>query len=263
MGRLTGKSALVTGSSRGIGAAIARQLAREGAAVVIHFGHDEDAARTQQREIRAEGGIADIAGADLGSVSGPVELVRRAIEIRGGLDLLINNAGVFANGMLETITEAQVEQLFNVNVRAVLLATKTFAQETRSLAGRVINISSIAARFPAPGVSLYAATKAAVEALTRSHAIELGARGITVNAIAPGTTETEMSAAFSEELRSAIARGTALQRLGTPSDIAMVATFLCSDEAAWISGQIIGADGGMISSAGNIARVSGVSLRRP
>lgn len=254
---LSGRVALVTGSSRGIGAAIAQQLAADGAAVVIHFGSDKDAAHAAQQKVRAAGGVADIVQADFTSVTGPVDAVQRAISIHGALDILVNNAGVFETGAIETITEAQIERMLSVNVRAVLLATKTFAHVTASRCGRVVNISSVAARFPSPVNSLYAASKAAVEALTRSHALELGARGITVNALAPGTTQTDMFAAgFSDELHASLVRGTALRRVGVPEDIAKVASFLCSDGASWITGQIIGVDGGMLSSAGIIAHLA-------
>jgi len=258
---LDGRRALVTGASRGIGAAIARSLADAGARVVIHGNRNTEAALALQSEIRQRGGTAEVVKEDLGSPGAGARVVRAGAEMFGGLDILVNNAGIFGDRGLETIAEEQIDLIFAVNVRAVLSASSEFARmhPEKTEGGRIVNITSIAARVSSGGSSLYAASKAAVESLTRSHATELGPRGITVNTIAPGTTQTDMfESGFPPAMREAIARGTALQRLGQPEDIAPVVAFLCSDAAGWITGQVIGVDGGMLSGAFNITRLAGL-----
>jgi 3-oxoacyl-[acyl-carrier protein] reductase len=255
--RLEGRAALVTGSSRGIGAAIARKLAAHGARVIVHGGTHMEAARAVAAEIVQGGGEAQVLQADLALAHGAAELVRSSVALFGGLDILVNNAAVSGSGEIGEVTEEQIDRMLAINLRSILLATREYARLTRSGCGRVINISSIAARMPCPRGSVYAASKAAVESLTRSHAVELGPRGITVNAVAPGVTETDMSlAAYSAESRRLISRACALGRLGKPDDIAEVAAFLCSDEAAWVTGQVIGADGGLITSAFALLRIA-------
>jgi 3-oxoacyl-[acyl-carrier protein] reductase len=259
---LTGRAALVTGSSRGIGAAIARKLASEGAEIVVHAGSSIDRARAVADEIARSGGAAHALSADLASASGVVALLGNAFDACGRLDILVNNAGVFSAAPIERIEEEQIDHLLAVNIRGLVLATREFARITRTQHGRVINISSIAARMPSAGSSMYAASKAAVESLTRSHAIELGPRGITVNCVAPGTTETAMSeSGFPTEARRLIGATSPLGRLGRPEDIAAVVTLLCTEDAAWVTGQVIGADGGQLTSATTLLRVFDVARR--
>ena len=256
---LEGRKALVTGSSRGIGAAIVRELAAQGAKVVIHCRHKLDAAQSLRTEVEQAGGSASILQADLASAEQATDLLRRAVEVYGSLDILVNSAGIIAGKALDTLTAEQIDQVLAVNVRAPLLTSREFARlrPQGRPGGRIVNISSVAARVPSGGASLYAASKAALESLTRSHATELGSAGITVNAVAPGTTETDMVAeTFTQAMRDVIVRGTALGRLGQPSDIARVVAFLCGDAAAWITGQVIGADGGMVTGAFNLSRAA-------
>ncbi len=255
---LEGKRALVTGSSRGIGAAIARSLAAAGARVVVHGSKSAEAARAVAEEIRHHGGVAEIAREDLSASGGAARLIRASFELLGGLDILVNNAAVFQTAPVEEILEDDIDRLLALNVRAVLAATGEFVRlhPGKVDGGRIVNISSMAGRNPSGGSSLYAASKAALEAMTRSHAIELGRRGITVNAVAPGTTETEMfGAGFPREARAAIERGTALGRIGQPEEIASVVCFLCSSGAGWVTGQTLGVDGGMFTGAGNLVRL--------
>jgi 3-oxoacyl-[acyl-carrier protein] reductase len=255
---LQDRTALVTGSSRGIGAATAQRLAADGARVAIHFNQSRDRADALARTITDGGGRAAVIGGDLATPTGPVDLVKAAFAALGDIDILINNAGVFEGKALESLTAEQIDHVLAVNLRAVLLTTREFAAATHTRHGRVVNISSIAARVPAGGGSLYAASKAAVESLTRSHATELGPRGITVNAVAPGTTETDMSAAgFPPGAKAIIVKGTALGRFGQPDDIAKVVALLCTDDAAWITGQVLGADGGMLTGGLNLIRMGG------
>ncbi len=256
---LRNRAALVTGSSRGIGAEIARALADAGARVMVHYNQRVEAAQALVAEIRRKGGQASAAQADLSDPRAAANLVRQAAESLGGLDILVNNAATWAGGALPDIHDEQIDQLLAVNVRSLIITTREFARLERSKerGGRVINISSIGGSVPSGGASLYACSKAAVNSLTRSHAMELGARGITVNAVAPGTTETDMSSNFSPAMREAIVRGTPLGRLGGPEDIAPVVVFLCSDAARWVTGQILGVDGGMLTGAFALAKVRG------
>jgi 3-oxoacyl-[acyl-carrier protein] reductase len=198
MNNLNGRVALVTGSSRGIGAAIARRLAADGASVLIHYQAQREPAEALAREI----GNAKVLEADLASPSAPAELVQAAFDAFGALDILVNNAGVLEAGALDALGEESIDRMLAVNVRAVMLATREFAAVTRGTAGRVINLSSIAGSLPNPGAAVYAATKAAVESLTRSWAIELAPRSITVNAVAPGPTDTDMYGSFPAATKS-------------------------------------------------------------
>lgn len=244
MNKLANRVAIVTGASRGIGAAIARRLAADGAKVVVNYARTEQAALRVVTEIQAAGGEAVAVQADMADIEQIRALFAKALKAFGRLDILINNAGAFEMRPLEQIDEAHYTALFTVNVRAVLFATQEAVRHFGKDGGRVINLSSIAARLPMPGGSVSAASKSAVEALTRCHAAELGFRGITVNAIAPGATETDIRRWQPPELRDQIIRSTALGRVGTPEDIADVVAFLASDDARWITGKVIDADGG-------------------
>jgi 3-oxoacyl-[acyl-carrier protein] reductase len=246
MGRLQGKAALVTGASRGIGAAIARRLAADGARVVVNYSSSAGAADEVVRRIRAAGGEATAVRADVSDPARIGPLFAEALRALGGLDVLVNNAGVFEMRPPQEIDVALYERLFNLNVRGVLLASVEAARHFGPEGGRIINLSSGAARGSFPGASVYSASKAAVEALTRGFAADLGPRQVTVNAVAPGTTDTEMlRAGLPEEAKQHMIANTALGRLGTPEDIAGVVAFLACDDARWITGQVIDANGGL------------------
>ncbi|MDT0270486.1 SDR family oxidoreductase [Streptomyces sp. DSM 44915] len=245
---LIDRTALVTGASRGIGQAVAVRLAAEGALVVVHFGTDENgAAATVDRIVRA-GGTALAVRAELG-VDGDVETLFAGVEagLAGRpLDILVNNAAAPPAGPLGGPTRAEFDRLFAVNVRAPYFIIER-ALPLLPDGGRVISLSSVATRMANPAQTSFAMTKAAVETMSRTLANQLGARGITVNAVAPGATRTATNgAAFDVPgLPERIAAATALDRLGGADDVAEVVAFLASDAARWITGQVIDASGGL------------------
>ena len=246
MGRLSNKVALVTGASRGIGAAIAVRLAADGAKVAVNYARNRDAADQVVRTIRAAGGEAIWVHADLADPAQIQSLFDKTLQTFGRLDVLVNNAAVSERRMLQESDEEHYAKHFDLNVRGVLLATKEAAKHLTAPGGRIINITSGIVRARVAGSAVYAASKAAVEALTRCHAAELGPRGITVNSLAPGVTDTDMlRSALPDPMKQALIAQTALGRLGTPQDIADVAAFLASDDARWITGEVIPANGGL------------------
>ncbi len=243
---LQGKVALVTGASRGIGAAIARRLARDGARVVVNYSRSLEAAEAVVKDIQQAGGEAGVVQADLSDLAQIRAMVAFALATYGRLDILVNNAAIADFRPLDAIDANHFDSQFALNVRGLLFATQEAVRHFPETGGRVINISSGAAQAASPGASVYSATKAAVETLTRSHAAELGPKGITVNAVSPGLTETEMMrAVITPEVEKAMVGQTALGRVGTPDDIADVVAFVASDAARWITGQAIGANGGL------------------
>ena len=244
--RLSGKVALVTGASRGIGAAIALQLAHEGAAVVVNYQRSKEQAEKIVSEIAALGARALAVQGNVSDKANAEALVKEVVGFADGkIDILINNAAIFEGAPIETASLEQYDRLFDTNVRGVVATTIAALPYLRD-GGRIINISSVASHFPAPGYSLYAATKGALDSLTMVWAQELGKRQITVNAVAPGTTVTDMlNQAMPEEAKKVYAEKTALGRLGQPGDIAAVVAFLASSEGRWITGQVIDAHGGL------------------
>lgn len=249
-GRLAGRTALVTGSSRGIGAGIARRLAADGARLVLHARSDPARAEELAAELRAGGGTADVVTGDLTEGETAAELVRQAFAVHGALDILVCNAGGGRGGLAVDQEIAAIDAVLALNLRSTILATVEFARLTQSAHGRVIFISSGMATHPAPGVSIGAAAKAGAEGFIRSVAQELGARGITCNSVAPGCTRTEMIAG--QSWPDAVPPWTALGRLGEVEDIADIVAFLASDEGRWITGATIPANGGLVTTAANI-----------
>ncbi|MEU0936391.1 SDR family oxidoreductase [Embleya sp. NPDC005971] len=245
---LTGKTALVTGASRGIGQAIAARLAANGAVVIVHFGTDEAGAKATVEEIERAGGSAFAVGARLG-VDDDVETLFAGVEagLAGrALDILVNNAAAAPAGPLGVTTRAEFDHLFAVNVRAVYFTIERALPLFRD-GGRIVSISSVATRMASPSQTSFAMTKAAVETMSRTLANQLGSRGITVNAVAPGATRTATNGSFFEApgLTDLITATTALDRLGAPEDVADVVAFLASDAARWITGHVIDASGGL------------------
>ena len=251
MTKLSGKTALITGSSRGIGRAIAKRLAEDGALVIINYASDAEAANSLVTEIAAAGGEAIAIQAKLGSAPETNKLFSRLeseLKARGKqtrLDVLVNNAGIGHFGKVSDATEQDLENVFAANAKAPFLVTKG-ALPFLAPGGRIINISSGASRRPGTLFGLYAMTKAAVDAMTLALAAELGPQGITVNTVAPGWTATDANARAREDLATVrnVESQTALGRLGLPEDIARVVAFLASEDGGWVTGQYIEASGG-------------------
>ena len=248
MGRLTGKTALVTGGSRGIGRAIAERLASDGAFVALHYASNDAAASDTVRSIGRSGGTAVAIRAELG-IDGDLDtLFTGLLQALGGrrLDILVNNAGTGGQaGSIEHVTSEQFDRLFAVNVKAPLFIIQR-ALPLLADNGRIINISSADTRIALPDELAYSMTKGAINVLSRTLADALGMRGITVNAVAPGVTDTGKLAALEArpELKAGTEAVTALGRIGQPADIADAVAFLASDDARWITGQVIDASGG-------------------
>jgi 3-oxoacyl-[acyl-carrier protein] reductase len=243
---VNGKVALVSGASRGIGAEIARQLAQQGAKVVVaYFRGVEPAARLVQ-EIVERGGEAAAISADLTDASQTRALVDGALAKYGRIDVLVNNAAITETAELGEVTAPHLDRLFRLNVYGLLLLTQTVVRSFGAQGGRVVNISSRNGAHPVATAAAYCGTKAAVNAITVSLAQELGPRGITVNAVAPGPTDTaSFRARLTKEGEQFLLDRTPLGRLGTPSDIASIVVFLASDGSRWITGEIISATGGL------------------
>lgn len=247
MSDLSGKVAVVTGASKGIGAAIARNLAASGAKVVVNYATSRDGAERVVADIKAAGGTAIAVNGDVAKAADVTRLFDETKKAFGRVDVLVNNAGVYLFQPLADITEAEFHRQFNTNVLGTVLATREAAKYFGSEGGSVINIGSTASEYSVPTASVYSATKGAIDTLTRVLAAELGPRRIRVNVIAPGGTETEglhAAGIAGSEFEKAMIDKTSLGRLGQPDDIARVAVFLASDDSAWITGERLVASGG-------------------
>jgi 3-oxoacyl-[acyl-carrier protein] reductase len=246
MTHLQTRVAIVTGASKGIGAAIAARLAQEGTAVVVNYSRGHAAAQAVVETIQASGGQAVAAGADIADPDGIASLFRAAEAAFGGVDILVNNAGIMDLAPIAEVTDAQFDQMVAVNLGGVFRGMREGARQLRQ-GGRIINFSSSVVGFYQPGYGVYAATKAAVEAMTHVLAKELGPRGITVNAVAPGPVETELfMTGKSEAQLKAIIGMNPFGRLGQPTDIAGLVAFLAGPDSGWVSGQVIRANGGAL-----------------
>ena len=246
MSKLTGKVAVVTGASKGIGAAIAKSLAAEGASVVVNYASSREGADKVVAEIKKGGGKAIAVKADVSKASEVKQLFEETKRAFGKLDVLVNNAGVFRFAPLQDVTEDEFHREFNINVLGTLLATKEALNHFNG-SGSVINMSSVASTSPVPNSSIYSSTKGAIDTLTIGLCGELAPRKIRVNVIAPGGVETEGThdlGMVGSDFEKQIVAGTPLGRLGQPDDIAQVAVFLASDASAWLTGERIAASGG-------------------
>lgn len=247
--KFTGRVAVVTGASKGIGASIAKHLAAEGASVVVNYASSKAGADAVVAEITAAGGKAVAAQADVSSQADIERLFSEAKAAFGAVDILVNNAGVYEFSPLETVTAEHFHRQFNLNVLGLILTTQEAVKHFPASGGSVINISSIVSgTFALPNGSVYSATKAAVDAVTRSLSKELGARNIRVNAVNPGMIETEgfHTAGIAEsDMRKQIEAQTPLGRIGQPRDIASAVVFLASEGASWITGETLYISGGL------------------
>jgi 3-oxoacyl-[acyl-carrier protein] reductase len=244
--KLSGKVAIVTGASKGIGASIAKHLAAEGASVVVNYASSKAGADKIVADITGNGGKAV---AVQGNMAKKADIERLFAETRkafGSLDILVNNAGVYEFLPLENVTEEHFHRQFNLNVLGLILATQEATKQFDSKGGSIINISSVASSSTPPTSSVYSATKAAVDAVTRTLAKELGPRKIRVNAINPGMVETEglQASGIADSLRPQVEAQTPLGRIGQPQDIAGAAVFLASSDSAWITGETFVIAGG-------------------
>jgi 3-oxoacyl-[acyl-carrier protein] reductase len=245
--KLAGKVAVVTGASKGIGAEIAKQLAAEGAAVVVNYSSSKAGADRVVGEIVERGGKAVAVQANVAEEADIRRLFAEAKKAFGRLDVLVNNAGIYEFAPLEAVTAEHFHKQFNLNVLGLILSTQEAAKHFGPEGGSVINISSVAATARLPNASVYSATKGAVDAATRSLAAELGSRKIRVNSINPGMVETEgvHSAGIAEsDFRRQVESQTPLGRIGQPQDIAPAAVFLASNDSAWITGETFSISGG-------------------
>ena len=246
MSRLEGKRALVTGASRGIGRAIALRLAAEGASVAVNYHSGENEAASVVSEITASGGTAIAFQASVASAEEANRLVDATVEALGGIDILVNNAGITRDNLLMRLSEDDWDAVLDTNLKGAFLCTKAAIRPMlRQRSGRIVNMSSIVAITGNPGQANYTAAKAGLIGFTKTIAREVASRGITVNALAPGFIETQMVEAIPEDLRKQILERIPLGQFGTPDDVARSVVFLASDDGAYITGQVIGIDGGL------------------
>ena len=246
--KLSGKVAIVTGASKGIGAEIAKHLAAEGASVVVNYSSSKDGAERVVKEIKSNDGKAIAVHANVAKKPDIERLFAETLKAFGRLDILVNNAGIYEFSPLEDVTELHFHKQFDLNVLGLILASQQAVKHFGSAGGSIINISSVASTWTPPNTSVYSGTKAAVDAVTRSLAQELGPRNIRVNAINPGMVETEgvhAAGIMESDSRKQVEAQTPLGRIGQPKDIAPAITFLASDDAAWITGETFHISGGL------------------
>lgn len=246
MNRLDGKVALVTGASRGIGAAIALRLASEGAHVAVNYAGSEEAAKGVVAAIVEAGGSAQAIRADVSDPSACTELVENVVEEHGRLDVLVNNAGITRDGLIVRMSDEDWDAVIGTNLTGVFSMTRAAAKVMmKARSGAIVNVSSVVGITGNAGQANYAAAKAGVIGLTKSVARELAGRKVRCNAVAPGFIETDMTRALNEQQRDAIAGAIAMGRFGSGSDVAAAVAFLASDDAGYVTGQVLAVDGGM------------------
>ncbi len=244
---LAGKTALVTGSSSGIGAAIARELAANGAAVAVHYRGNEAGATGVVEEIRTAGGECALFQADVSNADEAAELVKQVQAELGGLEILVNNAGTTRDMLLMTMSEEAWDTVIDTNLRSVYAVSKAAIRGMiRKRWGRIINITSVVGLSGQAGQANYAASKAGIIGFTKSLAREVASRNVTVNAVAPGFIPTALTDALNEEQQEGILKATPLGRMGTPEEVAWAVAFLASERSGFITGQVISVDGGLV-----------------
>lgn len=247
MGKLKGKVALISGASKGIGAAIAKEMAAEGASVVLTYSSDQEGGEAVENAIRTEGGTAVAFRLNVADEDDVTRTFKKAIDAFGRVDILVNNAGVYKAHPIEEVNEAEYRREFDTNVLGTLLMIKAAVAHFGEAGGSIVNLGSVNSVGAQAGMVVYSATKGAVDTITRSLAVELASRKIRVNTLAPGPTETEgihSAGVFGSPFEQHIIDRTPLGRFGRPDDIAKVAVFLASDDAGWITGERLAVSGG-------------------
>jgi len=245
--KLAGKTALVTGASRGIGRAIARHLARLGANVAINYARSDEEAKELVEEIRREGGQAIAIKADISQQDQVESMIKEVVDAFGSLDILVNNAGINKDTLLMRMSEEDWDRVIDTNLKGVFLCTKAASKiMIKKRQGKIINISSVIGVIGNAGQSNYAAAKAGIIGFTKSVAKELAGRNIQVNAVAPGFIKTDMTNALPDKAKEAILTQIPMARYGEPEDVAYLVGFLASEESSYITGQVIHVDGGMV-----------------
>ncbi|MBE6097170.1 MAG: 3-oxoacyl-[acyl-carrier-protein] reductase [Schwartzia succinivorans] len=244
---LDGKCALVTGASRGIGRAIAVKLASEGAKVALNYAGNVAAAEEVKKEIEAAGGQAITVQADVSDPTSVEAMIQTVVDAFGQIDILVNNAGITRDGLLLRMKDEDFDAVINTNLKGIFYTTKLVSKlMMKKRFGRIVNMASVVGLTGNAGQTNYAAAKAGVIGFSKSAAKELAARGITVNMVAPGFIETDMTAVIPEKAKEAMMGGIPLGRAGKPEDVANAVLFLVSDQAAYITGQVLKVDGGMV-----------------
>ena len=247
MGKFTGKAAIVTGASRGIGREIALLLAKEGARVAVNYSGSKDKADEVVQLITASGGEAFAIQADVSNAESVKVMVDQTIETFGSIDILVNNAGITRDNLLMRMKDDEWDDVININLKGVFLCTKGVTRQMmRQRAGKIVNVASIVGVSGNPGQANYVAAKAGVIGFTKTVAKELASRNINVNAVAPGFITTDMTDTLNEEVKNQMLTAIPLGKLGSPADVAKTVAFLLSDDAAYITGQTIHVDGGMV-----------------
>ncbi len=247
MSKLAGKTAIITGASRGIGAEIARKFAAEGAKVVVNYSGSQEKAEAVVAEIQANGGEAIAVKANVSDAESVKAMVDETMKTFGSVDILVNNAGITRDNLMMRMKDDEWDDVINTNLKGVFVCTKAVTRQMmKQRAGRIINIASIVGVMGNAGQANYVASKAGVIGLTKTTARELATRGITANAVAPGFITTDMTDQLTEEVQKAMLGQIPLGRFGAPEDVAKAALFLASDDASYMTGQTLHLDGGMV-----------------
>ncbi len=244
---LDGKVALITGASRGIGRAIALRLAGEGAKIAINFAGSTEKAEAVKAEIEKLGSQAILVQANVSDAIEVDDMVKKVLDAFGKIDILVNNAGITRDGLLMRMKDADFEAVLDTNLKGVFYCTKAVAKlMMKQRSGRIVNMSSVVGLIGNAGQTNYAAAKAGVIGFSKSAAKELASRGVTVNMVAPGFIETDMTAGLSDNVKTATLEGIPLGKMGSPENVADAVAFLVSEHASYITGQVINVDGGMV-----------------